>query len=110
MMVLLSYVPIKSVAAAAYSKSNELEAEMNSFNLRQKLSEARFRIISTNHYGTTIGDAKSRYAQLTGLQGVELENSMASDLLLLKHSGVIDFNELSVISGSPSEHASSRTK
>lgn len=105
LMVLLSYVPIKSVAAAAFSKSNELEAEIKSFNLRQKLSEARFRVIPTDHYGTTMDDARSRYSKLTGLQGVELENSMAGDLLLLKQSGIIEFDEKMVVSGSPSEHA-----
>lgn len=108
MMVLLSYAPIKSVAAAAYSKANELEAEINSTNLRQKLSEARFRVIPTNHYGITMDGVKIRYSQITGLQGAELEKSLSDDLNLLKQSGIINFNEKGVVSGSPSEHAMSK--
>lgn len=106
LMVLLSYAPIATVAVAAQAKANELEGEIQSFKLRQKIQGARFRLIPTYHMGTSMEAARKRYAEITGLKGKDLDLSIKNDLNKLSDEGLIQFDEKKIQAMGPSEYES----
>lgn len=105
-MVMLSYAPLATVAIAAHAKANELDGEAQNERVRASVTGARYRLLPTFHMSSTIDDARIRYAQVTGLEGEELESSMARDINALADAGLLQFNEKYLVAGGPSEHAS----
>ena len=105
-MILLSYIPSASVVAAVSSKSSELEGEIQSTKLKQAIQGARFRILPPYSLGSSLEDARKRYAEITGLAGEELELNLADDLWKLSEHGLIEFDEKKIKALGPSEHAS----
>lgn len=105
LMVLLSYAPIATVAVAAQARANELEGEIQSFKLRQEIQGARFRVLPTYHMGSSMEDARKRYAEITGLKGDDLEIGLANDLYNLSKHGLIQFDEKKIQAMGPSEYA-----
>lgn len=105
LLIILSYAPIATVAAAAQAKANEMRGEEQNDILLKSLRAARYRLIPTGSIANTIENAKARYAKITGLNGEHLEKKMAEDIELLKQSGLIQNNETLIVSGTPSEHA-----
>lgn len=104
LMIALSYTPIASVAVVAQAKASELEGEIQSIKFLQSIEGARFRILKPYHMSTTMDEARRRYSDITGLQGIALEQNLAYDLERLKLSGLIKFNERYIEGMGPSEH------
>ena len=106
LMVLLSYVPIATVAVAAQAKANELTGEIQSVKIKNELDGARFRLLPTYQMGISLEDSRKRYIELTGLKGEQLDYYMARDLYNLASKGLIQFDEKKIVAMGPSEHAS----
>lgn len=106
MMVVLSYAPIATVAIAAQAKASELDGEAQNIRLRENITGARYRLLPTFQMSSTIDDARTRYAKVTGLEGDELETALTRDINALTNAGLLQFNEKYILAGGPSEHAS----
>jgi hypothetical protein len=104
LMVALSYAPMATVAVAAQGKANELEGEIQSFKLKQKLDGARFRLLPTYHVSTSFESAEKRYSELTGLEGEDLTRAMEEDIENLLEAGLIQVDEKNIRASGPSEH------
>lgn len=102
-LVLLSFSPIASVAAAAQAKASEMDGEAQSVRMRTAIQSARFRLIPTGETAISQSDAIERYSNLTGLQGEELEKRMREDINLLRYSGLLQADEKMLHSEGPSE-------
>jgi len=105
LMIILSYSPIATVAVAAQARANEIEGESQSLNIREMVRAARARLIPAGYVSTTMEDARNLFSSKTGLDGADLDVKMREDLDLLMKSGLIQFDEKTIMASGPSEHA-----
>lgn len=105
LMIFLSYAPIASVAVAAQAKASEMDGEDQLLVLRKQAIAARNRLMPEGHSSISFQDLIKRYKNMTGLEGLELQQSMQKDIQILIERGALEVNEDSVISGSPSHFA-----
>ena len=102
LLIVLSYAPIATVAVAAQSKVSEIEGEDQNLLLRQSVREARYRSLPEGHTLTTFEAALKHHAEVTGLQGHELQQSLLNDIELMMESGYIQVDEKMIVASSPS--------
>lgn len=105
LMILLSYAPIATVAVAAQAKASEIEGEAQNVLLLKLARDTRYRLLPDGHTTIHFEDAKKRYSQVTGLQGMELEKGLTKDLQFMLDQGLVQLNEKGMISSGPSQFA-----
>lgn len=103
LMALLSYAPIATVAVAAQSKASEIDGEDQNLVLLKAFRESRYRLLPDGQVALSIETAKKRYAKITGLDGVDLEQSMNQDIQFMVENGLIQLNEKGIVSNGPSQ-------
>lgn len=106
MMTVLSYSPIATVAIAAHAKANELDGEVQNEQITEKIVGARYRLLQPYQMISSIDAARTRYAQVTGLEGIELDKAMTKDIKALMKAGLLQLNEKYLRAMGPSEHSS----
>ncbi len=104
-LIILTYAPIKTVAVAAQSKISEMAGEGQHAVLMKAVKNARYRILPDGHTFISLEDSKKRYAELTGLHGLELQQQMKRDVQLLVNHNLLQVNEKFAMSQGPSRWA-----
>lgn len=104
-LILLTYVPISSVAVAAQAKVSEIEGESQTAKLLEYARNVRARLLPDGHFAIDHATLRSRYSKLTGLDGVELEQNLAQDIKFLVEGGYLHVNEKFLVASSPSQAA-----
>jgi len=105
LMVLLSYAPIATVAVAAQAKASEIDGEEQNLVLLKAFRKTRYRLMPDGLAAISIERAKKRYAKVTGLHGVDLEQSINQDIQFMLENGLIQINEKDIIPNGPSQFA-----
>lgn len=104
-LIILSYVPVTTVAMAAQAKVSEIEGENQNAILRKKLQIARSRVFKAGSTSATFEEIFKVHSEQTRFSGPEFKQSLEEDLQFLQDNGYIQFNETGVISSSPSQYA-----
>lgn len=102
MLLILSYMPISSVAVAAYGKASEIEGENQKWILRETARQIRYLLLPTGQRQIDLESARQRYSELTGLNGEVLDESFAKAIQFMMENGYIQMDEKTIITAGAS--------
>ena len=102
-LILLSSMPVATIAFAANAKASEIDGEAQNELLLKTLFDVRAKVLKPDQAFVTLDDAKARYAGLSGLQGTALDRSFEKDVSDLANQGLIELNENFIVSAGPSQ-------
>lgn len=103
LLTILAMLPIASISTTAYCSLNEMAGEEQNDILRAQISLARKLLFQTGVLTTTYEEARERLAKQTGIQDqYELEEEFNRQIKILLDNGLIETQEIKMVSRTPS--------